>query len=356
MTGPASIRIGIVGATGLVGRELLGLIEKRKFPLRELRLFASRARRRRVPFRGQSVPVGAAEIDPLLSCSLVFFASSDEVSARLAKTLADRGVWVIDDSSAFRLSPGVPLVIPEVNARALTRAARLISGPNCTMTGLAVAAHPFLQRYGIVQVRVASYQSVSGAGKEALEEFRGQSRSLAGRWGGDEVDFPRLSFPRASALPAAIASNVIPQVGPFGPAGYSGEEEKVTKELRKVWGLPRLAVSVTAVRVPVLRGHSLAAWITLKKPAPIEEAERLLKKAPGLKYLSLPSYPTPLAASGREPVFAGRLRRGIGAREICLWIVSDNLLKGAALNSIQIAEELLRRGWLGAEGPMRPQA
>ena len=338
------LTVGVVGATGMVGLELLSQLERRCFPLKVLLPFSSGVRRKTVRFRSRTLPAPAVDRTALAACDLVFFVSSDAVARRLAPVLAPRGIWCIDDSAAFRLDPNVPLVIPEVNAAALRRDRRLISGPNCTMTGLAVAGHALHRAVGVREIRVASYQAVSGAGTAALREFFGQARAVA-RQLNDDGPAPILKPQASRSLPASIACNIIPQVGSFDKRGESSEETKVAAELRKVWDAPRLRVSVTAVRVPVVRGHSLAAWLTCREPLSTARASRLLAAAPGLRFSSS-GYPTPLTVGGKDAVYAGRLRRGVDGRELCLWIVSDNLLKGAALNSLQIAEELLRRRWL----------
>lgn len=343
--GKRGLTVGVVGATGMVGYELLEQLERRRFPVGKLLPFSSGAKRKSVRFQGRAHEAPAVSPQALEQCDLVVFVSADEVSEALAPKLAAKGVWCIDDSAAFRQDPDVPLVIPEVNAGALRRDQKLIAGPNCTMTGLAVAGYPLHKALGVTGVRVASYQAVSGAGKAALHEFFGQAKALTPKMRQEEGPAPVLPGQRAKALPAAIACNVIPQVGRFDDSGHSSEERKVGAELRKIWGAPQLKVSVTAVRVPVVRAHSLAAWLSCSKPLTPRRARGLLKGAPGL-VLSDGSYPTPLSAGGKDPVFAGRLRQGVDERELCLWIVSDNLLKGAALNSVQIAEELLRRRWL----------
>ncbi len=344
MTG--KLRVGVVGATGMVGTEILDLLEKRKFPATELLVYSSGKKNTKVRFRSRSLKAGAPDIRTLTTCDLIFFVSSDEVSKKFAPGLAARGKWVIDDSAAFRQDPRVPLVIPEVNADALSLSKRLIAGPNCTMTGIAVAGYPLHRKAEVTAVRMASYQAVSGAGKAALEEFFGQVRRLAPRLKSAGGRAPLIPSQPHSALPRAIAMNVIPQVGRFDDSGQSGEESKVSAELRKIWSAPRLKVSVTAVRVPVVRGHSLSAWLTFKRPLSPRRAAALLSKAPGLVFSAEGDYPTPLSAAGENPVFAGRLRGGTGPEELALWIVSDNLLKGAALNSVQIAETLLAKRWL----------
>ncbi len=339
------LTVGVVGATGMVGAELLEQLQRRRFPVAELRPFSSGLKRKSVRFRGRSIAAPGIDRRALEGCDVVFFVSADDVSRRLAPGLASRGVWCIDDSSAFRLDPKVPLVIPEINASELRRDRRLIAGPNCTMTGLAVAGYPIHRCAGVSEVRVASYQAVSGAGRAALDEFFEQTRAVAPRLRTADGRAPVLAAPRSRALPAAIAGNVIPQVGGFDAAGRSSEENKVAAELRKVWRAPGLRVSVTAVRVPVVRGHSLAAWLRCRRSLTPARARRLLVVEPGLSFTD-GRYPTPLSSAGTGPVHAGRLRAGVDERELCLWIVSDNLLKGAALNSVQIAEELRRRRWL----------
>lgn len=340
------LAVGVVGATGMVGRELVRLLESRRFPVRELRPFSSGRARAFVLFRGRRVNAPGPTLAALSACDLVFLVSSDEVAVKFGPALAKRGVWVLDDSAAFRMDPRVPLVIPEVNARALTPKTRLVAGPNCTMTGLGVAAARLHREVGVREVRVASYQAVSGAGKAALAELFGQYDALAGLRTEKDGRAPVLGPGRSSALPRAIAYNAVPQVGRVRPDGYTGEEAKVAAELRKIWGAPKLKVSATAVRVPTIRGHALAAWLTLARPVTPARARRILARTPGLALLREGDYPTPRSAAGRGPVYAGRLRRGTGPKELALWIVSDNLLKGAALNSVQTAEELLRRRWL----------
>lgn len=338
--------VGVVGATGMVGRELVALLESRRFPVGELRPFSSGKASSSVRFRGRAVPAPGVSAGALRSCDLVFLVSSDEVALELAPALAKAGVWTIDDSAAFRLNKSVPLVIPEVNGPALRNDRRLIAGPNCTMTGLAVAGARLHALVGVREVRLASYQAVSGAGKAALAELFSQYSSLSGLRAESDGRAPTLGPGASSVLPRAIAYNAIPQVGRFGADGYSSEEAKVAAELRKIWSAPGLRVSATAVRVPSIRGHALAAWLTLARPVPLSRARAILERTPGLALSREGDYPTPRSAGGKGPVYAGRLRRGTTAKELALWIVSDNLLKGAALNSVQVAEELRRRGWL----------
>ncbi|MDE1976529.1 MAG: aspartate-semialdehyde dehydrogenase [Elusimicrobia bacterium] len=342
------LAVGVVGASGMVGRELLSVLEKSRFPVGELKVFSSGRGAKSVLFRSRRLPLSAPSLAALRGCRLAFFVSSDAVSRRWAPALAASGVWVIDDSSAFRLDANVPLVIPEINASVLRRDRRLVAGPNCTMSGLGLAAAALDRAAGLKDVRAASYQAVSGAGLSALREFLLQARTVTGRLRAERADLfaPALRSLRPAVLPRAIAFNAVPQVGDFAADGYSREEIKVAAELRKVLRSPRLPVSVTAVRVPTLRGHALAAWLRLKRPLSLARARAVLKKAAGVVMMAAPDYPTPAGCAGRTEAFVGRLRRGASPNEIALWVVSDNLLKGAASNSLQIAQELLRRGWL----------
>jgi len=286
----------------------------------------------------------------LYTADLVFMTSSDEVSKKYSPLLARSGIWVIDDSSAFRLNPRVPLVIPEINARAISpTTTRLIASPNCTITGPATACYALHRKAQVQAVRLASYQAVSGAGRKALGEFCVDMHGIASSLQANDF-FPRIRSRDSSHLPRRIAFNVFPQVGSFDPKGNSVEENKVCLELRKLWAAPSLRVSATAVRVPVMRGHSVALWLETKKPLSPSQATAILRRAPGVKLWKDPDYPTPLDASFTAPVHVGRVRRsGAGERELALWVVSDNLLKGAALNSVHIAEWLLAKGWLKAK-------
>ncbi|MDA8132903.1 MAG: aspartate-semialdehyde dehydrogenase [Elusimicrobia bacterium] len=335
--GSGKFNVGVVGASGMVGGELLGLLESRRFPVGELFPFNSGRRAASVRFRGRRLACSAPSFDALKKADIVFFVSNEEVSEKFAPRLAEAGVWCIDDSSRFRLSPGVPLVIPEVNGGELKPSKRLIAGPNCTLTGAAVALAGVHRRYGISELRMATYQAVSGAGKAAMteleEELRGYLRKGA---------VPRL---KGKGFPRPIAFNLFPQVGGFDAEGNTGEENKVEAELKKILAAPRLRISVTSVRVPVLRGHSLALWFTTSKPCGLAEIKKEFGRTPGLKFFSRPEdYPTPLENGHRtDIVYAGRLRRSkTSAREFQLWVVSDNLYKGAALNSVQIAERIVR--------------
>lgn len=319
----------------MVGGELLGLLESRRFPVGEFYPFNSGRKPAAVTFRGKKYACAAPTLAALKKADLVFFVSTDEVAARFAPRLAAAGVTCIDDSSYFRLAPGVPLVIPEVNGAELKPSRKLIAGPNCTLTGAAVALARVRERFGVKELRMASYQAVSGAGKGAMAQLEEEL--------GGYLRKGRVPHLKDRKLPKAIAFNVFPQVGGFDAEGNSSEENKVAGELKKIWGDKKLKISCTAVRVPVLRGHSLAVWFRTARPCSAAAVARELSRTPGLKFFARPAdYPTPLAHGLRtEIVYAGRLRKAAtAANEFQLWIVSDNLYKGAALNSVQIAEKI----------------
>lgn len=329
--------IAVVGASGMVGGELLGLLESRRFPTGEFYPFNSGRKPAKVSFRGKKYACSAPTFEALKKADIVFFVSNEEVSDKFAPRLAAAGVWCVDDSSQFRLAPGVPLVIPEVNGGELRPSRKLIAGPNCTLTGAAVALAEVHRKYRVTELRLATYQAVSGAGKAAMGALEEELRSY----------FRTGSAPRrpAGKFPRPIAFNLFPQVGGFDAEGNSGEENKVEAELKKIWGDRRMKISCTSVRVPVLRGHSLAAWFKTARPATPAALRKLLLRTPGLKFFPRPEdYPTPLEHGNRtEIVYAGRLRRArTAANEYQLWIVSDNLYKGAALNSVQIAEKIAK--------------
>ncbi len=335
-TNKKKFNIAVVGASGMVGGELLRLLEERRFPAGEFYPFNS-GRKASVVFRGKKHACCAPTLAALKKAHMVFFVSNEEISREFAPRLAAAGVWCIDDSSEFRLAPGVPLVIPEVNGGELKPSRRLIAGPNCTLTGAAVALAGVHRRFRVTELRIATYQAVSGAGKAAMaqleEELRAYLRSGS---------VPAL---KDRKFPHPIAFNVFPQVGGFDAAGDSGEENKVEGELKKIWGDRRLRISCTAVRVPVLRGHSLAVWFKTARHCSPAALKKEFNRTPGLKFFAKPGeYPTPLARGCRtDIVYAGRLRRAKTAPgEYQLWIVSDNLYKGAALNSVQIAEKLIK--------------
>jgi len=325
--------VAVVGASGMVGGELLHLLENRSFLVGEFYPFNSGKKPAAVVFRGKKYSCEAPSFEALVKADIAFFVSTDEVSAKFAPRLAAAGVWCVDDSSRFRLAAGVPLVIPEVNGAVLKSETKLVAGPNCTLTGAAVALAEIHRKFRITELRMSTYQAVSGAGKSAMGELEEELKAY----------FRKGSVPKLKngKFPRPIAFNLFPQVGDFDDEGHTGEENKVEAELKKIWGDKKIKISTTTVRVPVLRGHSLAIWFKVARPCTEAGLEKELRRTPGLKYLPKPEdYPTPLENGYRtEIVYAGRLRRAkTSPNEFQLWVVSDNLYKGAALNSVQIAE------------------
>ncbi|MBI4056847.1 MAG: aspartate-semialdehyde dehydrogenase [Elusimicrobia bacterium] len=345
------LRVAVVGASGMVGRELIQLLEKRRFPVAELFPCGSGKHSTTISFKGRPLRVRPTKLSQLENMDLVFLSTGEDVSRKLAPPLVHRGVWVLDDSSAFRMDPNVPLVIPEINPQVLSSQRRLIAGPNCSMAALAMGIYPLHKKVGVTAVRAATYQSVSGAGKIAMHDLENEIQAWKKNAGHKKIPAP-------TALPHTIAFNLFPHIGSFTKGGFTTEEVKIGQELRKIFEAPGLKISVTAVRVPVFRGHSIAAWVETRKKITPTQAESRLRKAEGVVLTPGTRYSMPTEVAGRWPVYVGRVRRGESPQEILLWIVSDNLLKGAALNSVQTAEVLLQKGWLiprGFSSPMLSQ-
>ncbi|MCA1957381.1 MAG: aspartate-semialdehyde dehydrogenase [Nitrospira sp.] len=330
--------MAILGATGAVGKETLEILEERKFPLESLRLFASR-RSAGETLSCQGKEWKVEELTPESSFAdvdLALISATDAVSREYGQKLGAAGVVVIDDSAVFRMDPDVPLVVPEVNARALEAMPRgIVSIPNCTTTPLVMALKPIHDAVGVKRVVVTTFQSVSGTGAAAMDELMDQTKAL-------------LAFREVETkvYPHQIAFNLLPQIGSFNDGGDCSEEVKIVMETRKILGAPSLRVTATTVRVPVLRCHSEAINVELEKPLSANEARALLAAMPGVVVFDDPGkklYPMPLDATGKDEVYIGRVREDRSIENgLNLWVVSDNLRKGAALNAIQIAECLIR--------------
>lgn len=334
----SGLRVGVAGATGAVGEELLRLFEEREFPVGELRLLASaRSAGQTLPWRGARHPVEELSDATLEGLDVCFFSCGGERSRRFAPVARDKGAIVIDNSSAFRMDPDVPLVVPEINAAVVDSHRGLLAVPNCTTIIFLLAAAPLHREAGLVRCVVSSYQAASGAGRAAMEEYDAQVRDVAA---GRE--------PRAAIFPRVLHGNVIPHVDAFLPDGSTKEERKLEDESRKILGAPGLAVAATCVRVPVRRAHSVSAALQFERPLAPERARELLAEAEGVVVVDgddPTEYPTPLHVSGRAETFVGRLRADTSCPGgLLLWCVGDQLLKGAALNAVQIAEILIRRG------------
>ena len=329
--------VAILGATGAVGQETLEILEERQFPLASLRLFASK---RSV---GEIMACQGKEwtVEELTDSSsfdgvdLVFISATDAISKDYGQRLGAAGIAVIDDSAVFRMDEQVPLVVPEVNAAALREMPRgIVSIPNCTTTPLVMALKPLHDAVGVKRVVVTTFQSVSGTGSAAMDELMDQTKDL--------LAFRDIT---TKVYPYQIAFNLLPHIGSFNEEGDCSEEIKIAKETRKILGAPNLRVTATTVRVPVLRCHSEAINIELERPLNANEARAALAAMPGVLVYDDPAkklYPMPLDATGKDEVYIGRVREDESiSNGLNLWVVSDNLRKGAALNAIQIAECLI---------------
>lgn len=336
-----SYAIGVVGATGQVGREFLRILEegdRPALPIRSLRLFASeRSGGKRIKVRGDEHVVEVAKPDSRLYEGLDFVISAiGDVEARtIAPAVASAGALDVDKSNAWRMNPSVPLVVPEVNPHAAREHQGIIAGPNCSTTQMVVAVWPIHQVNPIKRIIVDTYQAVSGTGWRAVDELQAQTK---------DPNAPRTVYPHK------IHGNVFPEIGGLKDGGLYSEERKMIDETRKIFDAPDLAIDATCVRVPVAIGHSEAIHLELERPMSPEEARAILERAPGLVVVDNPReslYPTPLDVAGNDPVYVGRIRSDPShGRGLALWVVGDNLRKGAALNAIQVFELVARNRWL----------
>ncbi len=331
------LKVAVVGATGAVGPEVLRLLEERKFPAAEVGAFASaRSAGTRVAFAGSQLEVRELTADALEGFDLALFSAGAGTARTFAPEAVARGCVVIDKSSGFRMDPRVPLVVPEVNPEATDAHNGIVANPNCSTIQFVAVLKPLLDAVGLEHVTVSTYQAVSGTGTKAMDELTAQTRAVIA---GTPVE--------TNVYPHQIAFNVLPHCDVFDDDGNTQEESKLIRESRKILSRPDLPISATCARVPVWRGHSEAVWIETTEPLSPEEARRLLAAAPGVTVVDDPatnSYPTPLAADGEDQVFVGRIRRDESRRNgLALWVVADNLRKGAATNGIQIAELLVER-------------
>jgi aspartate-semialdehyde dehydrogenase len=331
---PKSYHVAVVGATGAVGIELLRVMERRDFPVGDLRLLASpRSVGKTLEFRGQQFPVEALTGNSFAGIDLAFFSAGADRARQFAPLAQKAGAIVIDNSSAFRLENDVPLIIPEINPKDVRGHRGVIANPNCTTAVALMALYPLHRAFGLRRVFAASYQAVSGSGARAIDELRRQVEAIAS--GGEIV---------REVYSHQIAFNALPQVDSFLENGYTKEEMKLQNEGRKMMHLPDFRASVTCVRVPVYRAHSIALSAEFERPVSVDAARDVLAKAPGLDLLDEPvanRYPTPLEAAGKDNCQAGRLRLDCALENgLSLWVAGDQLLKGAALNAVQIAELL----------------
>lgn len=337
--------IGVVGATGQVGREFLRILEEGErpgLPIGQIRLFASeRSAGKRITVRGQQIEVELAQPEPRLFEGLDFVLSAigDEHAKLFSPVIARAGAVNVDKSNAWRMDPTVPLVVPEVNPDAARAHHGIIAGPNCSTTQMVVALWPIHRVNRIQRIIVDTYQAASGAGWRAVDELRAQ---IAAEQRGEPMQH--------AVQPHELHLNVIPQIGGYKGDGLYSEEKKMIDETRKIFAEPNLRVSATCVRVPVEVGHSEAIHVELERPMSPDEAREILSAAPGIELADQPrssEYPMPMNVAGKDPVYVGRIREDPShPRGLALWVVGDNLRKGAALNAIQVFELLAQRGWL----------
>lgn len=325
-------RVAVVGATGAVGREMLAVLEQRRFPVGELRLLASsRSAGRTITALGATHDVRVAEPYAFEGCDLALFSAGSELARALVPAARAAGALVVDNSSAFRMDPACPLVVPEINGELLDAGPGIVANPNCSTILLVMAVAPLHRAAGLRRIVVCSYQAVSGAGARAMDEMARQEAA-------DAAGEP----PVAAIFPAPIAHNVIPWVQALEEDGYSTEETKVRDETRRILGLPDLPLTATCVRVPVWRAHAEAVHLELLRPLTPDEARAAYADAPGVR-VTRDGLPTPRDVAGTDDVQVGRVRTDRAFRPgLALWCVMDQLRKGAALNAVQIAERALR--------------
>ena len=336
--------VAIVGATGAVGVELLRVLERRGFPVADLRLLASaRSAGGSGMFRGDKIDIQELTADSFANIDLCFFSAGGEISRRFAPIARETGAVVIDNSSVFRMEPDVPLVIPEINGEDVRTHRGLIANPNCTTAVALMAIYPLHRAFGVRRVFAASYQAVSGSGARAIQELKEQVEAVAlatasPSGGGQDRQ------PTPQVYPHPIAFNVLPHVDVFLESGYTKEEMKMQNEGRKIMHLPGFQASVTCVRVPVYRAHSVAVNAEFERKVSVDQAREVLAKAPGLELVDEPHnnrYPTPLEVAGKDNCQVGRVRLDCALENgLAFWVSGDQLLKGAALNAVQIAELL----------------
>ncbi|MEY2543955.1 MAG: aspartate-semialdehyde dehydrogenase [Verrucomicrobiota bacterium] len=336
--------IAVVGATGAVGAELLRVLERRNFPVSKLRALASRrSAGKKVEFRNEPVAVEELAENSFDKIDIAFFSAGGEISRKFVPIASKAGAVVIDNSSVFRMDPEVPLVIPEINGQDVKQHRGVIANPNCTTAVALMAIYPLHRAFGVRRVFASSYQAVSGSGARAIAELKDQVEAAAQ----DRPASAKATAGRQSAAqvyPHPIAFNVLPHVDVFLESGYTKEEMKMQNEGRKIMHLPEFRASVTCVRVPVYRAHSVAVSAEFEKKVSVEQAREVLAKAPGLELVDEPPknrYPMPLNVAGKDNCEVGRVRLDCALENgLAFWVSGDQLLKGAALNAVQIAELL----------------
>ncbi|NEO22074.1 MULTISPECIES: aspartate-semialdehyde dehydrogenase [unclassified Moorena] len=336
----SQVRLAILGATGAVGEELRLLLQSRNFPLADLKLLASpRSAGRVIPFQGEKLRVEAVGEHSFDQVDLVLASAGGATSKAWAAIAVESGAVVIDNSSAFRMDPQVPLVIPEINPEAAANHQGIIANPNCTTILMGMAVWPLHQVQPVKRIVVATYQSASGAGMKAMEELKLQTQAIL-----------KGETPPTESFPYPLAFNLFPHNSPLNEQGYCQEEMKMVNETRKIFKAPQLKISATCVRVPVLRAHSEAVNLEFDQPMPVAKAREVLATAPGVKLVEdwqANYFPMPIDASGNDEVLVGRIRQDLSHPcGIEIWLSGDQIRKGAALNAVQIAELLVAKNLL----------
>jgi aspartate-semialdehyde dehydrogenase len=334
------INVAILGATGAVGQELLDLLAERQFPIKQLKLLASaRSAGQKIKFKSTELTVEEVSDASFQGIDLVLASAGGSTSKAWADTAVKAGAVVIDNSSAFRMNPDVPLVVPEINPEAASQHQGIIANPNCTTILMGMGIWPLHQIQPIQRIVVATYQSASGAGARAMEEVKTQAKAILDG-----------ESPQPKILPYPLAFNLFPHNSPLSDLGYCEEELKMVNETRKIFNAPELKITATCVRVPVLRAHSEAINLEFDRPFAVELARKTIAGAPGVRLVEdwqNNYFPMPIDATGKDEVLVGRLRQDISHPcGLELWLCGDQIRKGAALNAIQIAELLLQKNWL----------
>jgi aspartate-semialdehyde dehydrogenase len=333
-------KVAIAGATGLVGQEFIRVLEQRNFPMSSIELLASeRSVGKRLLVKGEEIEVKEATPESFWGIDIALFSAGAEISRHLSPLAAKAGAVVIDNSAAFRMMPTVPLVVPEVNPDDIEWHRGIIANPNCSTIQMVVVLFPLHEVNPIKRIIISTYQAVSGTGAAAVDELTTQVRQVLN----GQNTIPHV-------YPHQIAFNLLPEIDVFWDNGYTREEWKMVEETRKIMHADDVAISATCVRVPVFTGHSEAIHVEFTHPMSPDEAERILAESPGVKIMDDPAislYPQPWAVVGTDEVFVGRLRRDVShPNGLVMWVVADNLRKGAALNAVQIAEEMVKRDWV----------
>ncbi|MDQ0876385.1 aspartate-semialdehyde dehydrogenase [Paenibacillus sp. V4I3] len=339
MSNQKLFNVAVVGATGAVGEQIIRLLDERNFPIKELKLLSSaRSAGVKLSFKGQEVTVQEATPESFQGVDIALFSAGGDVTKALAPHAVKAGTICIDNTSAYRMDPETPLVVPEVNVEKINEHKGIIANPNCSTIQMVAALKPLYNRYGISRIIVSTYQAVSGAGAKAINEMLRQSKEVL------EGNDAKPDILPVGSLPVKhqIAFNAIPQIDKFLDNGFTNEEMKMILETKKIMGDESIEVTATCVRIPVVYGHSESVYVELKEDFDVEEVKTLLANAPGIVLVDNPAeqqYPLATDAAGKLETFVGRVRRDLSnPKALNMWIVSDNLLKGAAWNAVQIAE------------------